>query len=726
MPKMTTSWTRGPEEAPLYSDWRVSFTTNGIHSSKGDMYQDAASVSTSSTATSSSGDDSVATSDSMHENDTESSPNDQQEELVEVPKEEEEVEEGDAQGEGEEPKEEDAPEPEEGKEQPAEKEQAERHAYFSIHRNMIGPKSEFFTKSFLERPSPQKDNINSSASNVISLPSDLSARAFASVVEAFEIILEYCYCGANFDVLGALSTSNAVAAFCLCKYFGMHHGVCDMVQTFIEADLTPDTVTQYYQVVKDLRSEEPPLDDETATIPPAVLDVSPIMGMVVSLCHKNPSVLGPACSLSKITDLPLWLEIGSLLARDHDDSGAKGSSEESSEYSSEETEDQGNVSKVWSQNITYFFDNRLNHESVDIKYSFCQLTAESVLPEVSETVALRLLEYELKYGLDKPFGGDGIAASTSTATESTNYESSIEEDEEPQAAEADYPLSTQADPQSSLTSLQQRCIKALTESNWSGPENELKGKAGTLTQVTTPAVLELLLIESVTCERGLGAKIKHLEATVDAERKLRADQEERQEFFAKEKDFAIAKEIGKQMSLQKIIDREIEKREAVEAQLEATEARMETEKQALCQANANLEAKLEAEQKRSYSLKLRMQALENARSKTESDREMYELTVRETIKRLENIVNPDEWWASCGGLATVMMLMSTENDHMECARIKAMLQNVIRDPISYERDYLLQLDDLTAVSTSKDESTFVSMSNTDDEDDDGTVGTDRN
>eukprot|EP00536_Pseudo-nitzschia_multiseries_P012927 jgi/Psemu1/309541/fgenesh1_kg.522_\ len=102
---------------------------------------------------------------------------------------------------------------------------------------------------------------------------------------------------------------------------------------------------------------------------------------------------------------------------------------------------------------------------------------------------------------------------------------------------------------------------------------------------------------------------------------------------------------------------------------------------------------------------------------------MFELSVKETIKRLENIVHSDDWGTSCGGLlGALTMMMSSENDHVECARIKSMLQQVVQDPMAYERNFLNQgcgdADTYTmAASKSNDDTTFNTTSNIGDFDD---------
>ena len=119
--------------------------------------------------------------------------------------------------------------------------------------------------------------------------------------------------------------------------------------------------------------------------------------------------------------------------------------------------------------------------------------------------------------------------------------------------------------------------------------------------------------------------------------------------------------------------------------------KVEEEKKRLRSLHAALEKKLAAEQKRSYSFHLRYKACESSRRKTEKERKMLELTCTETVKRLEAISSQKAWLHdACGVLSPFIMMFSTRSDRRECEKIKAMLQQVIEDPSSYERYFWLK------------------------------------
>lgn len=604
----TTLWTKGPGEVPLYSDWKVSFTISGAEK---DL--DSGSVSTQSLS-----DSSVDT--------NENTANDQAQD-----------------------------------ESPSDNsEEEQQETFFSVHRNMIGPKSAFFTQSFGDR---------SESSNVIALPSDIPSHTFASVVEAFELLLDHCYKGKDgFVSERELKTENAVSAFCLVNFFEMDSEISEKVNDFIKSDLTHDTIAQYYQIIKDMRS---------SIGKPLVLDTKPIMEMVVSMCHESPFVLDSATDLFKIADLSLWLSIGSLLANDDGDEVKPASIE---------------TSKVWSENLTSFFDAYKEAEDDHLKDSFRTLTAENILPEVSSKVALRLLEHEHKHGLHilsrqvkkaKEMDDDGLSRATSNISDDGTISSTGDSDIDILVEEAF--LGTAA-----ITNLQQRCIKALSESNWAGEENDVEQKRGKLVGITTPYVLEALLIDSVSGERALCTKMKDAQDDLDMQKAGLQQAKELFEFKQEESKFDVAKEKSKVLKIEHELLSKVRECESLTRKLKKLESRAEADKAELCKANALLEAELEEVKKKNYSLSQRFRATETSQIKTESDREMFEMTIKETIKQLDALTTEDESSYGGCGLGHLIMLISAMSDRSECMQIKSMLQQVLKDPQTYERDFLMK------------------------------------
>eukprot|EP00535_Pseudo-nitzschia_heimii_P000226 CAMPEP_0197184000 /NCGR_PEP_ID=MMETSP1423-20130617/8952_1 /TAXON_ID=476441 /ORGANISM="Pseudo-nitzschia heimii, Strain UNC1101" /LENGTH=632 /DNA_ID=CAMNT_0042634699 /DNA_START=74 /DNA_END=1972 /DNA_ORIENTATION=+ len=604
----TTFWGKGADGQPLYSDWEVSFITGGadLAGKDADEKDDSDSVSTQSLSE----EDSIVSGKSASE----------------------------------------------GRTPPDAKDSGKK--VFSIHRNMVGPKSEFFTKRFDE----------DETSTVISLPSDLPAHSFQSVLDAFEILLDYCYVA---DIRKEkISTDNAVALFCLCNYLEMEPEACKKVNDFIASDLSHETVAKYYQIIKDLRGR----GEQTCGAGFSVaLNAEPIMKTVVAMCYKDPTTLSSSTDLFQIADLSLFLSIGALLAED-DETTAE-------------------ASKAWSENLTAFFNTYEEEDVLDLRDSFRTLTSEKILSEVSPRVALRLLEHELKHGLSSLTRRIVKSKQAPAAQEVDRVPSDDADGDESTvdtAGDSDLEIVIEEEllGAENITSLQRRCIKALCESDWNGEENDIERKRGELVTITTPPVLEALLIDSVTGARALAAKMEEMTSEREVEKKVLKNEIDAYEFKKEETKVEVAKEKQKQQSLQHELDKLRRDHEKLQASYKRSQEKSVSVHTELCKANAILEAELEKEKKKSRSLDQKYSTVKRSQSKIETDREMYELTVRDTIKRLDAMTSYDE--AGGCGLGTLVFLISALSDHDECAQIKAMLEQVVKDPLIYERNYLMK------------------------------------
>jgi len=193
---------------------------------------------------------------------------------------------------------------------------------------------------------------------------------------------------------------------------------------------------------------------------------------------------------------------------------------------------------------------------------------------------------------------------------------------------------------------------------------------------------------------------------IEIEKQLRIDEYEKNQLQITKLKVDLVKEQSKQQRLTEVLEDEAKKRDHAERQLIEFDLKLEEEKKKLRKESSKLEVKLEDEKKRSFSLDLRYRALESARSETETDREMLELTCKETITRLEAMSSQEEWWNNmCGVMTPLILMLSTMSDRRECDKIKCMLQQVVDDPSSYERNFLLKNidedgEDVTVVLTS--------------------------
>ena len=575
----STLWTRGPGDSPLYSDWKVSFTTTRDFPTK-----DTDSVSTASLS---------CEEDSLDERDQYGLPNQQ-----------------------------------------SSHDEEQREELFTVHRNMIGPKSVFFTECFV-------GSIGSTNSScVIALPADISSRTFASVMDAFEVLLDGCYNGTH-SFAKQLTTKNAIALSCLCNYFKMNSEICEIVHQFIKSDLSYHTIAEYYQTIKDMRSSA-----KTAL----VLDTKHIMEMVLDLCLQEPTVLGKDTDLFKIADLTLWSSLGPLLTK----------------YSIDHA--QTSASRGLSENLTCFFDTHQEEEIIfDFRDNFQALTEEGVLPEVSPKVALRLLEHEHKLGLECPSQDEGNRI--------------------PSITEGDNDKETPIEAAPWLTNLQERCIKALGASKWSGEENNVDVSRGKLLEITTPAVLEALLIDSVSNMRAMMAEMEQLRASLDTERKAFQKEKELFELERTKAQDEVTEDSQELLTLQLQLGSVRKEASDAKKKLKKTEEKAKREKLEMCKTNGLLKTELDIEKKRTEAFKKRYREIETTQHKIKSDRENYELTIKETIKQLDAITTYDEPYGGCG-MGHFIMLISSISDRRECRQIKNMLEKVVKDPQSYVRDYL--------------------------------------
>jgi len=260
--------------------------------------------------------------------------------------------------------------------------------------------------------------------------------------------------------------------------------------------------------------------------------------------------------------------------------------------------------------------------------------------------------------------------------------------------EQQYQLSSS---QHNTTSLQRRCIKALATSKWSGEENDVEmlfrgsGGGGTLTQMTTPIVVEELLIESVIGERQLGTQLTALQAKVQIGNKLRIDENNKTHEQIRALQIDLLNEEQKRYQLAKELEEEAMKREAAERKLVTFDTKVDEEKKKLSSMNAMLEAKLDEEKKRSYSFDLRYRVLELSRRKSENDRQMLELTCIGIVRRLDAMARQEEGLnnacGTCSVLSPFILMLSTMSDRRECEKIKALLQQVVEDQLSQKNKY---------------------------------------
>ena len=105
--------------------------------------------------------------------------------------------------------------------------------------------------------------------------------------------------------------------------------------------------------------------------------------MISQRCYEKNELLTDS-QLNEIADLPLWLDIASIIEENRVCTKTK------LEFQIKEE------SKGWSRDIVYFLENNENASAVDLE-AFQKLTGETILPYVDVNAALVLLKEEHKH-----------------------------------------------------------------------------------------------------------------------------------------------------------------------------------------------------------------------------------------------------------------------------------------------------------------------------------------
>lgn len=216
--------------------------------------------------------------------------------------------------------------------------------------------------------------------------------------------------------------------------------------------------------------------------------------------------------------------------------------------------------------------------------------------------------------------------------------------------------------------------------------------------------------DSVSSIRAMTANMEQMKAALEAERK--AFQKEKEAFQKEKEQFELERRNARceiPGESQELLTLQLQlgsvRFEASDARkkLKKAEEKAKREKYELCKTNGLLQTELDIEKKKTEAFKKRYREIETAHHKIKSDRENYELTIKETIKQLDAITTYDEPYGACG-VGQFIMLISSISDRRECRQIKKMLERVVKDPQSYVRDYLSKdptrriLDDGTCIT----------------------------
>ena len=316
---------------------------------------------------------------------------------------------------------------------------------YHIHRCMVGPRCEYFTRLF--------DNTFSESQSQhsrIEFSAVLTNNSFDKILKAFESFLDLCYfdksieTGTPFDFYNEKLSPVAL------------HFLSDYLQ--IQNDDFASQLTSYTEKVREYLSvlmknvlytrvlNSPNeytcvLCKELINFRSEGLNVKMVEAMFIQCCYENRKCLSPRAPLTKVFDITLWISLVSYL----EDKLVVG----------------GDECIDWSNNIAYYIDE--NSKVID-EDAFRTLTHTGVLPTIHPNAAIILLKEEMIRGLDKYDVVDGQEDDGEDVDSGDDADDEDDDDVD--------------DNDNELTHLQQRCVDSFEAADLENPDNnELRDKA---------------------------------------------------------------------------------------------------------------------------------------------------------------------------------------------------------------------------------------------------------
>jgi len=248
---------------------------------------------------------------------------------------------------------------------------------YAVHRILLGPKSEYFTRVFSSyAANDDTDNSSSSACSFLEskdqhsrivLPHELSDEAFDWTTEAFEMLLTECYK----QVYSPPKNPRAfVALYYLADYFQVHDSVQKRFGLLLWRDLHSGKPGQIYKGVIEFQE--------------AGLYSMGIHTTFAKHCHMIGSKsMYAGTELADTADVPLWLEIATLLSN--------ASPETDPDDADYDDSNEGKIGEEWSNNIAYFLNRNDSHATLEV----CEkLTCVTCMPYIHTEAALIFLNLE--------------------------------------------------------------------------------------------------------------------------------------------------------------------------------------------------------------------------------------------------------------------------------------------------------------------------------------------
>ena len=332
---------------------------------------------------------------------------------------------------------------------------------YHIHRCMVGPRCEYFTRIFDSNTSNGGMAFSESQTqhSRIEFSAVLTHNSFDKILKAFEAFLDFCYFDERFQN-DRTSVWNAkislVALHFLSDYLQIQNedfaSQLAVYTNMVQGYLTVLLKNILHSCVVTPNEYPCILCKELINFRSEGLNVEMIEAMFIQCCYENRDGLSPGAPLSKVFDITLWITLASNLA----DKVVAGSVE----------------SKDWSENIAYYIVKNTKEINDD---AFRTLTHGKVLPTFHPTAAIILLREERRRGLDRNNVVDG-------QQENDDVDDNSSDDDN--------------DDDNVLTNLQKRCVDSFDSANLENADNkELRDKAFLEMSHT---VIKNLIIDTIT------------------------------------------------------------------------------------------------------------------------------------------------------------------------------------------------------------------------------------
>jgi len=346
---------------------------------------------------------------------------------------------------------------------------------YAVHRILLGPKSEYFTRVFSSYAA--NDDTDGSSSNACSfleskdqhsrivLPHELSDEAFDWTTEAFEMLLTECYK----QVYSPPKNPRAfVALYYLADYFQVHDNVLKRFEILLLQNLNSGESGELYEGVIEFQE--------------AGLYSIGIHTTFAKYCFAAGfKSISAGTNLADAADVPLWLEIATLLSNIVPETNPTDALQTNLKKKKKKKVE---VGEEWSKNIAYFLNRNDSHATLEV----CEkITCVTCMPYIHPEAALIFLNLE-----QHRFQKDVI---------------------------------------NSVSKLQERCVDTLLVSHLELPANKDLQKKAISEMSKHPPVIELYVTQTLDCLYETKLASQNRQDELDAEivelsEKVQAGEEE--------------------------------------------------------------------------------------------------------------------------------------------------------------------------------------------------------